>query len=72
MTTALFIEQVINGLITPVILTFILLLANRRSVLGAAANGRTLKVLATICVVVVAVLAAVVLVQTVLGWFGVG
>ena len=63
--------QVINGLITPIILTFILVLANRRSVLGAAANGRRLKVLVTVCVVV-AVLAAVVLVQTVLGWFGLG
>jgi Mn2+/Fe2+ NRAMP family transporter len=64
--------QVINGLITPIILTFILILANRRSVLGDAANGRKLKVLATVCVAVVAVLAAVVLVQTVLGWFGIG
>lgn len=64
--------QVINGLITPIILTFILILANRRSVLGDAANGRKLKVLATVCITVVAVLAAVVLVQTVLGWFGVG
>ena len=64
--------QVINGVITPIILTFILLLANRRSVLGDAANGPTLKALATVCVAVVAVLAAVVLVQTVLGWFGLG
>jgi Mn2+/Fe2+ NRAMP family transporter len=64
--------QVVNGLITPIILTFILILANRRSVLGEAANGRKLKVLATGCVLVVAVLAAVVLAQTVLGWFGIG
>lgn len=64
--------QVINGLVTPVILVFILLLANRRSVLGDAVNGRKLKVLAVICVAVVATLAAVVLVQTVLGWFGNG
>ncbi|MPV90520.1 divalent metal cation transporter [Georgenia ruanii] len=64
--------QVLNGLITPIILTFILLLANRRSVLGDAANGTRLKVLATTCVIAVAVLAAIVLVQTVLNWFGVG
>jgi Mn2+/Fe2+ NRAMP family transporter len=64
--------QVINGLITPIFLTFILRLANRRSVLGDAANGPKLKVLATVCVVVVAVLAAVVLVQTLLGWLGLG
>ena len=60
--------QVINGLITPVILTFILLLANRPSVLGNAANGPRLKILATACVTLVALLAAVVLIQTVLSW----
>lgn len=38
--------QVVNGLITPIILTFILVLANRRSVLGDAANGPKLKALA--------------------------
>ncbi|MBU3701325.1 MAG: divalent metal cation transporter, partial [Acidimicrobiia bacterium] len=64
--------QVLNGLITPIILLFILLLANRRSVLGDAANGPRLRALATVIVVVVAVLAAVVLVQTVAGWFGLG
>ena len=31
--------QVLNGLITPIVLMFILILANRRSVLGDAANG---------------------------------
>ena len=63
--------QVLNGIITPVILTFILILANRRSVLGDAVNRPAFKVVATICVVVVSILAAVVLVLTVLGWFGV-
>ena len=52
------------------ILTFILILANRRSVLGDAVNGRKFKVVAAICVFVVSVLAATVLVLTVLGWFG--
>ncbi len=63
--------QILNGIITPVILTFILILANRRSVLGDAANRPRFKFVATVCVVVVAVLAATVLVLTVLGWFGV-
>jgi Mn2+/Fe2+ NRAMP family transporter len=62
--------QVLNGIITPVILTFILILANRRSVLGDAANRPRFKVVATICVGVVSVLAAVVLALTILGWFG--
>jgi len=63
--------QVLNGVITPVILTFILILANRRSVLGDAVNRPRFKIVATICVVVISVLAAVVLVLTVLGWFGI-
>jgi Mn2+/Fe2+ NRAMP family transporter len=64
--------QVLNGIITPIILTFILILANRRGVLGAAVNGPKFRVVALICVVVIAVLAFVVLVQTVAGWFGIG
>jgi len=64
--------QVLNGFITPIVLTFILILANRRNVLGAAVNGPRLRVLATVCVVVIAVLASVVFVQTVGGWFGLG
>jgi Mn2+/Fe2+ NRAMP family transporter len=63
--------QILNGVITPVILTFILILANRRSVLGDAANRPRFKFVATICVVVISVLAATVLVLTILGWFGV-
>ncbi|HMD56753.1 MAG TPA: divalent metal cation transporter [Solirubrobacteraceae bacterium] len=60
--------QVLNGFITPVLLTYILILANRRSVLGSAANGPRFRALATVCVAVVSVLSAVVLVQTVAGW----
>jgi len=62
--------QILNGVITPVILTFILILANRRSVLGDAVNRPRFKVVATICVVVVSILAAIVLVLTILGWLG--
>lgn len=64
--------QVLNGIITPIILVFILVLANRRSVLGDAVNGPRFRVAALICVIVIGVLAAVVLVQTVAGWFGIG
>jgi len=60
--------QVLNGFITPVLLTYVLILANRRSVLGDVANGPWFRAVATLCVVVVGVLSAVVLVQTVLGW----
>ncbi len=60
--------QVLNGFITPVLLTYVLILANRRSVLGDAANGPVFRGVATVCVSVVAVLSAAVLVQTVSGW----
>ena len=60
--------QVLNGFITPVLLTFILILANRRSVLGDAANGPVFRAVATVCVAVVGCLSAFVLVQTVAGW----
>ena len=64
--------QVVNGIITPIILTFILILANRRGVLGPAVNGPVFRRVAFVCVVVIAVLAFVVLVQTVGGWIGIG
>jgi Mn2+/Fe2+ NRAMP family transporter len=63
--------QVLQGLITPVILVFILTLANRRSVLGAAANGPTFRIVAGVSVIAVAALSTLLLVQTVLGWFGI-
>ena len=62
--------QVLNGFITPIVLTFILILANRRNVLGSAVNGPRFKVVATVCVVVIGILASIVFLQTVAGWFG--
>ena len=61
--------QVLNGVITPMLLTYVLILANRKSVLGAATNGRAFKAVATICVAAVGTLSFVVLVESV---FGVG
>jgi Mn2+/Fe2+ NRAMP family transporter len=64
--------QELNGIITPIILIFILILANRRSLLGDAANGPVFRVVATASVLGVSSMAAVVIGQTVLGWFSVG
>ena len=64
--------QVLNGIITPVVLTFILILAGRRSVLGEHVNGPRFHVVATVCVVVIGILATMVVVQTLLGWLGAG
>jgi Mn2+/Fe2+ NRAMP family transporter len=62
---------VVNGLIAPVILTFILILTSRRGLLGGAANGPAFRAAATVVVVLVSLLSTIVLVQTVLGWFGI-
>jgi Mn2+/Fe2+ NRAMP family transporter len=64
--------QILNGIITPIILVFILILANRRSVLGDAANSARFRLVATIAITAVAALALFVTVDTVLGWVGVG
>jgi Mn2+/Fe2+ NRAMP family transporter len=65
----LLITQVLNGLITPIILVFILVLANRRALLGSAANGRIFRWVSTTCVATVGLLSLIVLVQTLLAFF---
>jgi NRAMP (natural resistance-associated macrophage protein)-like metal ion transporter len=60
--------QVLNGVITPILLTYVLVLANRRSLLGNAANGTVFRVVATLCVGVIAAMATMVLGNTVIGW----
>jgi Mn2+/Fe2+ NRAMP family transporter len=62
--------QVLQGLITPVVLIYILVLTNRRSVLGAAANGPAFRVAATVAVGAISVMSLLLLGWTVLGWFG--
>jgi Mn2+/Fe2+ NRAMP family transporter len=59
--------QFLNGLVSPILLTFILVLANRRSLMGANANTPGFRILATACTVGVSVLAAVVAIQTAFG-----
>lgn len=63
--------QILNGIITPILLTYILILANKKSLLGEHANGPVFKTVATICVGVISVLSVTVLVTTVAGWLGV-
>jgi Mn2+/Fe2+ NRAMP family transporter len=60
--------QFINGLITPILLTFILVLANRRPLMGANANTPRFRILATVCTIAVALLAVVVTVQAIASW----
>jgi Mn2+/Fe2+ NRAMP family transporter len=62
--------QVLNGIVTPIILGFILVLANRPTVLGDAVNGRRFRKVAAVCIIAVGILAAVVLAQILLRWLG--
>jgi Mn2+/Fe2+ NRAMP family transporter len=63
--------QVLNGIITPIILVFILIMANRRSLLGTAANGPIFRLVATASIVSVSAMSAIVVVQAVLPWLGI-
>lgn len=64
--------QVLQGLISPIVLVYLLVLTNRRSLLGDAANTPRYRVAATVVVTGVAAMSTILLVQTLLGWFGLG
>jgi Mn2+/Fe2+ NRAMP family transporter len=64
--------QVLQGIVTPVILVYILILTSRRGVLGKAANGPVFKVAAGICVAGISAMSLLLLGSTVLGFFGIG
>ena len=64
--------QVLEGVITPMTLILILVLANRRSLLGSAANGPVARWAGGFAIVAVAAVAGVYVLLTVLGWFGLG
>jgi Mn2+/Fe2+ NRAMP family transporter len=64
--------QVLQGIVTPVILIYILILSNRRSLLGTAANGPAFRIAAGICVVGISAMSLLLLGSTVLGFFGIG
>ncbi len=59
--------QVLNGIITPMLLTYVLILANRKHVVGSATNGRVFNVIAVGSVAIVGLLSFVVLVQSIAG-----
>ncbi|MDR2109455.1 MAG: Nramp family divalent metal transporter [Coriobacteriales bacterium] len=59
--------QVINGVLLPVLLVFMLRLANNRRVMGAYRNGRLANSLTTVAIVVVIALTAILFVMQALG-----
>jgi Mn2+/Fe2+ NRAMP family transporter len=54
------------------VLVYILILTNRREVLGRHVNGPVLRVVATVVVAAISVMSLLLLGSTVLGWFGIG
>ena len=62
--------QILNGLITPIILGFLYVLSNRRAVVGDAVSSPRNRVLSLVCVGIASALALVVVGVTVGGWFG--
>ncbi len=64
--------QVLQGIVTPVILIYILILTNRRSVLGKVANKPVFRVVAGICVTGISAMSLALLGSTILGFFGIG
>jgi Mn2+/Fe2+ NRAMP family transporter len=56
--------QVVQGLVTPITLTFIVVLANRKSVLGSWANGPVLKIASALVTLVVSAMAVLLVVVT--------
>jgi len=60
--------QVLQGILTPITLVFILVLANRRSLLADQANGPVLRVAAAVCVGLVSLMAVALVVVTVKSW----
>ncbi|MBI5160284.1 MAG: divalent metal cation transporter [Micrococcales bacterium] len=64
--------QVLQGVLTPIILTYILILANRKEVLGDAANKPLFRIAATAVVVGISLMSLFLLGTTILGFFGIG
>ena len=57
-------------MVAPIVLVYILILSNRRSVLGAAANGLAFRAAATLAVIAVAAMSLLLVGQTLLGLLG--
>jgi Mn2+/Fe2+ NRAMP family transporter len=64
--------QILQGIVAPILLTYILILANRRSVLGPAANGPLFRAGATIAITAFAGMSLLLVGQTLLGFLGGG
>ena len=60
--------QVLQGIVTPVVLIYILILTNRRDVLGSAVNKPAFRIAATIAVAAISIMSLLLLGTTILSW----
>lgn len=67
----LILVQVLNGLLLPILLVFMIRLANDRDLMGALANGPINRIIAVATAAVVTTLSLLLLAITILGWFGI-
>jgi len=65
--TVMFLAQVLNGILLPFILVFVMLLARDRRIMGPLANGRVLNAIGWAVTVLVASLSVILVVATVVG-----
>ncbi len=68
----LLVTQLINGLALPFVLISVLRLVNNRELMGEYRNGRAYNVIAVVTTVVVSLLSVALLINTALGFFGLG
>lgn len=68
----LLLVQVLNGLLLPILLVFIIRLASNRDLMGSLVSGPVNHTIAILTASAVTVLSVLLILITVLGWFGVG
>ena len=64
--------QVLQGVVLPLELVMMLVIINRKRVMGAYTNTRTVNIISWITAIVIGVLALIYVVQTILSQFGIG
>ena len=66
----MYLSQVLNGLLLPLVLVFMLLLINDKKIMGEYCNSRTYNVLSWLCVALVSALGVYLTVMSIVQLFG--
>jgi Mn2+/Fe2+ NRAMP family transporter len=71
LVSLIIVAQVINGVLLPILLVYIVLLVNDRNIMGDMANGRINNAIAYTTVVLLSALSLIMIISVVLPLFGV-